>query len=179
MSEITRETGIPVIAPNGVFCGMAGGGVSGSTKELDSVVSKAAAALGEAFDRPVSIRFNSDRKSGGAWLKHNTGHWLTSDSQVTIGASLVTMADVQRWQKMDEEDVDMMGESWRARLPKREAGIFVKVGVAAAVLKDGADMSEWREAKGLDNEPKFWGKAGHVQEALEMLVAVVDPAKLP
>ena len=62
---ITRSTGLPT----GFLGFTAGGGYSGITEELDSVVAKQAKLLAEAFGRDVEIRFNSDRRSGGAWLR--------------------------------------------------------------------------------------------------------------
>jgi hypothetical protein len=46
-----------------------GGGYSGATEELDALVVKAAEILEREFGRDVEIRFNSDRRQGGAWLK--------------------------------------------------------------------------------------------------------------
>ena len=46
-----------------------GGGYKGATEELDATVVRAAQMLEEAFGRDVQIRFNSNRLSGGAWIK--------------------------------------------------------------------------------------------------------------
>lgn len=90
---IERSAGFPVQA-GGVTYGMAGGGWSGVTAELDETVLQAAEALTAAYDRDVEIRFNSDRESGGAWLKTPDGF----SAHVGIGASLVTARTRDVWQ---------------------------------------------------------------------------------
>lgn len=65
MPTITRSRG----TPTGYFGLMAGGGYSGATEDLDAAVTNAASLLAAAYPgRDVTIRFNSDRRSGGAWL---------------------------------------------------------------------------------------------------------------
>lgn len=63
VASVTRSPGIPV----GLGF-IAGGGNVGATKTLDETVETAAHRLAALFDGPVVIRFNSDRRSGGAWL---------------------------------------------------------------------------------------------------------------
>lgn len=46
-----------------------GGGYEGKTKELDDVVAREAELLHKHYNKDVEIRFNSDRESGGAWIK--------------------------------------------------------------------------------------------------------------
>jgi hypothetical protein len=89
---ITRSPGIPVTA-NGVFFGMAGGGYRGATAELDATVALAAEKLAAAYGQPVEIRFNSDRESGGAWLKTSDG----GHNAIGIAASLTTAQARARW----------------------------------------------------------------------------------
>lgn len=83
--SVERSTGLPVMF-GGVAVGVAGGGYQGCTAELDAVVMQAAAALAEAYGADIEIRFNSDRESGGAWLKTADGR----NNRVGICASLVT-----------------------------------------------------------------------------------------
>lgn len=64
-ARITRSTGIDVPFPGP----RPGGGMTGATPTLDAMVASAAEALRELFGRDVEIRFNSDRMSGGAFLK--------------------------------------------------------------------------------------------------------------
>ena len=67
MTTIERSHGICV---GGFF---PGGGYSGLTDDLDSVVQAAAEALREAYGMDIQIRFNSCRESGGAWLVTDPG----------------------------------------------------------------------------------------------------------
>ena len=46
-----------------------GGGYKGITKELDDAVHLAAETLKQAFGCNIVVRFNSDRNSGGAFIK--------------------------------------------------------------------------------------------------------------
>lgn len=62
---ITRSRGIP--AP-GWAGPVPGGGFSGATSALDLAVQAAAEHLADMTGRPVEIRFNADRMSGGAYL---------------------------------------------------------------------------------------------------------------
>jgi len=59
---ITRSNGIAI--QNFVV----GGGYNGCTNELDNIVMDAAQKLEEFTKRDIEIRFNSDRRSGGAWV---------------------------------------------------------------------------------------------------------------
>jgi len=66
---ITRSVGHPITI-NGMPTGcVAGGGYSGITDELDATVQRAAELLAAEFGLPVEIRFNSDRRSGGAFVR--------------------------------------------------------------------------------------------------------------
>ena len=70
MSKIERSRGI-FIGSMGL---RAGGGYSGATSELDAAVQQAAEMLAVAYPGfDIEIRFNSDRRSGGAWLKAGDG----------------------------------------------------------------------------------------------------------
>ena len=83
-AEISRSPGQPVTAGGVPY--IVGGGYSGSTKELDATVQKAAEALVKAFGIPVQIRFNSDRMSGGAWLKDDVeGFWAYGKIGLSAG----------------------------------------------------------------------------------------------
>lgn len=62
---ITRSAGITV---RGWAGPLPGGGYEGKTRALDCAVSKQAHWLENYFNRPVEIRFNSHRESGGAWI---------------------------------------------------------------------------------------------------------------
>lgn len=85
MGAITRSEGYELTV-GAAPVAVAGGGYSGCTAELDAVVAEAAQALAAAYGQDVEIRFNSDRESGGAFLKTADGR----SNQVGIAASLVT-----------------------------------------------------------------------------------------
>jgi hypothetical protein len=107
--SIERSTGIPVQA-GGVTYGMAGGGWSGITAELDQVVQQAAEALAAAYGEDVQIRFNSDRHSGGAFLRTPDGR----NDEVGIGASVITAWTRERWEsrarRYEAEAAGMLGQ---------------------------------------------------------------------
>lgn len=60
---IERSPGIAV------YGYIVGGGYTGATDELDEEVLVAAKMLAKTYNRDIEIRFNSDRRSGGAWVK--------------------------------------------------------------------------------------------------------------
>ena len=62
---VTRSVGICV---NGF---VVGGGYEGKTKELDNLIIEASKYMQETFKRDITIRYNSDGESGGAWIKDN------------------------------------------------------------------------------------------------------------
>lgn len=108
--SITRSEGTPV-GVGGVIYGMAGGGYRGYTEALDAVVREAAAALASAYAADVEIRFNSDRESGGAWLKTPDGY----SAHVGICASLVTArarATWERYAQRAEREAETGRASW-------------------------------------------------------------------
>lgn len=80
---IERSTGIAI-----GYGFVAGGGYAGATEELDTLVQDAAEALADAYAMPVTIRFNSDRRSGGAWLKTNPVDAIGRNAEIGIGARL-------------------------------------------------------------------------------------------
>lgn len=58
-----------------------GGGYYGKTEELDNIVTKEAEILQKLYGKNVVIRFNSDRMSGGAYIKDGK-----TDSSIGLGA---------------------------------------------------------------------------------------------
>jgi len=62
---------------------LVGGGYTGKTSELDSVVSKIAVLLQATFLKDVEIRFNTHRESGGAFIKDDDFSY-----KIGIGAGL-------------------------------------------------------------------------------------------
>ena len=85
MTTITRSAGIAV--PGTGF--VAGGGMTGATQELDAAIQAAAEALRRQYPRDVSIRFNSDRKSGGAWLVTHPVDTFGTNTEIGICAGYI------------------------------------------------------------------------------------------
>ncbi len=81
--SISRENGIAV---DGYIVG---GGRRGLTDELDSIVEKEAELLREHFGTDVTIRFNSDRMSGGAFLVDSKDNSIGSNCSIGLGAKLI------------------------------------------------------------------------------------------
>ena len=65
-----------------------GGGHSGLTDKLDAVVLREAEILRAHFGTDVTIRFNSDRLSGGAWLVDSAEDKLGSNCSIGLCARL-------------------------------------------------------------------------------------------
>lgn len=84
MPQITRSTGLGT----GYLGFIAGGGYAGATDELDSTVARAGELLREYYRRDVTIRFNSDRRSGGAWLVTHARDSFSGNSEIGICAGL-------------------------------------------------------------------------------------------
>jgi hypothetical protein len=77
---ITRSTGYDT----GYMGVRAGAGYQGLTEELDAMVRQAADMLTEWTGRDIEIRFNTDRRSGSAWLVDKT----TRSTLIGLGADL-------------------------------------------------------------------------------------------
>jgi hypothetical protein len=87
MSIVERSAGTVVTV--GVIPFVVGGGYRGATDDLDNAVQAGADALRDLFNHDVVIRFNSDRLSGGSWLKTNPDiSSFYGNCEVGIGASL-------------------------------------------------------------------------------------------
>lgn len=78
--QITRSAGITT-----GYGYLVGSGYKGATQELDDRVVEIAEHLKDLYGKKVEIRFNSDRESGGGFIKDNCG-----DCTIGIGASLAS-----------------------------------------------------------------------------------------
>ena len=79
-TKITRSAGMPT----GLGY-LVGNGYEGKTKELDDKVYEIAEQLKAIFGKDIEIRYNSDRESGGAFVKDDEYSF-----KIGIGASLVS-----------------------------------------------------------------------------------------
>jgi hypothetical protein len=91
--SIERSPGLIVTA--GATSAIVGGGYTGATDELDELVQRAAALLAEAYSMDVVIRFNSNRASGGAWLKTHDVDGVGRNAEIGLWASVVTERQVR------------------------------------------------------------------------------------
>jgi hypothetical protein len=83
---ITRSPGTPITRGGQPTGYVAGGGYSGADEDLDATVAQAAELLAAAYNMDVTIRFNSDRQSGGAFLKTHEVDAVGRNSEVGINA---------------------------------------------------------------------------------------------
>jgi hypothetical protein len=154
---ITRSTGL-YTGIGAYFCG---NGYEGLTKELDDTVKREAELLTTTFSRDVEIRFNSDRESGGAWLK-NSLKGFAGNCQVGLGAGLRPI----RPEGMSFEDYH---KAWRT-LPKE---LYIDTYVSESGLKDTSLAKD-----GTDDSCYCSLHHKSVDEALAWLIENVDRSKL-
>lgn len=143
---ITRSPGIPVTV--GMNVAVVGGGYRGMTAELDSVVARAAETLREAYAMDVTIRFNSDRRSGGAFLVTDPVDGIGANAEIGICASQVT---AERNEYFAARYPDM---------PLSEPGVYIRAHV-------GRRVGEYADVL-----------VGSIQEALEYVQEHADLTKL-
>lgn len=103
MSKIERCAGI-----NTGLGYVVGGGYSGKTDELDAVVQKEAEILQELYGRDVVVRFNSNRESGGAFIKDGA-----EDSSIGLTACIF---NAKMRKMMRENALDFFNLPWKERV---------------------------------------------------------------
>lgn len=140
MSNIERSQGLPIDPVMGF---VAGGGGRGATTALDDVVQYAAEALSALYEgAPVTIRFNSDRMSGGAWLKTAEQDYIGGNAEVGITASEqnpgVVSATIRR--------ISRAGDDWETAFAEREGASVATVDEAISVLREMA-VTDFRVLK--------------------------------
>ncbi|MEI7837854.1 MAG: hypothetical protein WCK05_15745 [Planctomycetota bacterium] len=92
---------------NGMVCPtfpLPGGGYEGITRKLDRAVLRAAGWLGRRFNRPVLLRFNSDRRSGGAWFKDSHRDHAGVSIQAVLLVRRPTEASAVHWRVFIHRD---------------------------------------------------------------------------
>lgn len=152
---ISRSTGLYT----GYGAYLFGNGYEGLTKELDATVAKQAELLATTFNRDVEIRFNSDRESGGAWLR-NSLKGFDGNCQVGFTAGLRPI----RPEGMTNDDYH---KAWRT-LPKK---LYITTYVKVSALKDPSLADDGAEPLSYKFHP-------NLDEALAWLVANVDTGKI-
>ena len=182
--KIERSHGIPIVI-GAVYYGSCGNGYEGKTKKLDATVVKEAKILLELFKRDVEIRFNSDRESGGAWIKNNCG-----SSQVGLNAGIrsVFPNNMGYFEFLKSKGIDdTYPRSWETKrkiealITKLPKTISIETGVEIDVLKDGK-LKDYPEN---DNSEGYWRHEDSlfmnhktIQEAVEWLKNNIDPQKI-
>lgn len=134
---IERSTGVP-IRLGGTATGLvAGGGHVGLTEALDALVCEAADALARAYGMDVTMRFNSNRRSGGAWLRTHTVDAIGANSEIGITAGLrTTHAEARR---IFGEDPEYLADM----LARPDGGLYVCAYIAGRRLKDPAEANNF------------------------------------
>lgn len=102
MSEITRSHGV-AIQGTGIIVG---GGYAGATEALDNLVQHAAENLREAYGLDVTIRFNSDRKSGSAWLVTDAVDTVGSNAEIGIRVVQHSISHLREFYAKRDMDVN-------------------------------------------------------------------------
>lgn len=136
MSRVERSPGIP-ISTSGL---LAGGGGRGLTQSLDDLVQQAAEALSDLYDgAPVTIRFNSDRRSGGAWLKTVEPDYIGGNAEVGINAS-VSPDDPEATPRLSVSlrHVALASDDWETDFAERKGGSAESIEEAVALLREHA-----------------------------------------
>jgi hypothetical protein len=104
-----------------------GGGYEGKTKQLDDIVKKEAELLQKYFNRDVEIRFNSDRESGGAWIK---------DGKKNCSVGLSARLSNSKFLKMSQEQKCSLSYSELKKLLDSPDVIVYETGVSLIDTKN-------------------------------------------
>lgn len=117
---ISRSAGIPIAGSAYV----AGGGLSGVTDALDSVVEQAAQLLADTYGMNVTVRFNSDRRSGGAWLLTHPVDRVGANAEIGLCASLTGDGEVTVYAHASERALNAPASGYaHAPQPNLQAAI--------------------------------------------------------
>ena len=140
--QITRSPGVP--AGYGGY--IVDSGYKGATKELDDRVQGAASALAERFGSDVEIRFNSDRRSGGAWLVTHPGdNGIDANTWIGINASLAPADEDEGGLPPRAYFSGAASSAWQAYLAKSDHQVQMGVYIKGEALRDplsvDADMT--------------------------------------
>lgn len=152
--SVERSEGVPL--GTGL---RAGGGYSGITAELDALVQRSAELLVKAYGMDVTIRFNSDRHSGGAWLLTHRDDRVWANAEIGITATLVTQDDYDAF--CAELRAKGEGVDW-----VRAPGLTMMSAVSARALVDAS-----REAgRGRSGRDLRWAEHHTPEEAVAYLL---------
>lgn len=121
---VQRHAGLPA-APASAF--IVGGGWEGATLTLDNVVTYAADLLARAYGQDVTIRFNSDRRSGKAWLNLDRVDSIGANAHIGVGAQQTTQHDIDQARRRYPDTPEL----WQGRRPAIQVTYLVSASVAA------------------------------------------------
>lgn len=158
---IQRSSGIVVNA--GGIPWIIGGGYNGITQELDAVVEEAAKLLLATFNSDIEIRFNSNRRSGGAWLKNGIeGIWGNATIGITAGIIHIQPED------MNDNEWFSSPFSFRESQPEK---IMICIYVKRRALKDKnlAPYDNFHKDDSPENEPYVYLELPDVKAAIEWI----------
>lgn len=133
---------------------LVGAGGTGKTEELDNLVQAAAEKLCELFNVDITIRFNTNRKSGGAFVVDNE-----TSSKIGITAGLRN-SELQKMSR--EERINLTEEELDKYLEQKDC-IVISTCLAKDFLKEESPFicldSEFRDVNSLE-EAVEWIKTG-------------------
>lgn len=171
---ITRSSGI------GVGGGwIVGGGHTGLYESLDEATKAAAEALAAAYDCDVTIRFNSDRRSGGAWLKTHEQDRIGANSEIGIGTAIVDQRMIDARRKFDKID----GTNTADELVEGEIWFFAHIRDTSLTDLSLRDADDWntrsvRTPSGYVRTPidgYLHRRVESIEAAIELLKASAKP----
>lgn len=175
--QITRSAG--TLVRIGGASGIIGGGYQGLTLELDHTVEEAASAMAERFGTDVEVRFNSDRRGGGAWLVTHPGEkGISANTWVGINARQAeTRAEAEADERL-KAAFDYEEGEWQGYLASCDGQVHIEVLVRGEALRDLSLANEEGDPGG---RRKFWREVPDVASAVELVEKVSiagDPAEL-
>lgn len=151
---ITRSPGLAVEVGGQPTPWIAGGGFRGATDELDQVVEQAATLLAQAYRLPVMIRFNSDRRSGGAWLCTDKVDGFGANAEIGICARLYSLQMQERAAARHEREIRSLNDEI-ASLQRAEAGDPGRV----KLLRQSVDLEQTMLDRVLATAPGIYVQA--------------------
>lgn len=143
-----------------------GGGYSGATDELDTAVVRSAHLMEESFGRDVDIRFNSNRRSGGAWIRDHVEGFGQRSSQVGLNSYL----------EVDRSHPDY--DDHRAPVPYT-GRVVHRAYIDTSVLRDDFSYDAHQaDLSAVGASSHLYVPFGSVEDALEFIVRNVDRSRL-
>lgn len=149
-TTIHRSAGLPIDVAGMPSGYVAGGGHSGTTAELDTTVQRAAEMLQDVYGMSVAIRFNSDRKSGGAWLVTDAVDGFGRNADIGICASLAYRDEDEKARAVErltaqygaDDDLTRWAQAAEAGVVRIQAHIGTRALVDRSTANNRADDAD-------------------------------------